>query len=552
MKKATRLVSLLLCMVMLFSVTSAFAVEFNEPGTFPIAKETVHFTIGIPKSTTVLDWDTNFMTTSLMEDMNCTFEFIEMGADNNEMKQKVDLLINAGEELPDILIYNPGAASASYYGSLGVFRSLNEYLDDAYYLPKALESIPYDAYTYARSADGNLYGLFTIEYAMETAIYIRLYTNMTFVEQLGLELPTSLQEFEDLLRAIKTGDPNGNGLNDEIPFLTSKTRLWNHFVMPLMTPFVYSVGQDGNNYLSFDENGKLQASYATEGWKEGLTWLRKLVKEELISPLCFTLNDDEVKAFANSGANGEEMIGVSTYYPVNWYPTGDERAVNWACMRCLEGFDGVRTAPMSIRTPTLNYVITESCDEPEAAFKLGDLMSCEYIGITQRWGEMGKDWDYTDVAKDVQNWEAPYENFDLYMIAYDDNSFWRGTEPQDACWIQAGVLVRHYAIANGVGVPAGSVSPYTQHVNESNSLYQEGGYAPDEFLTVLNYTEDEAVVIGETQSALKSYIAEYIGAVMMGTKNLEGDWDTFQTELEKIGLSDYLAAVQSAYDRMYK
>ncbi len=539
MKKATRLVSMLLCLVMLFSVTSAFAVEFNEPGNFPICKETVHFTIGIPKSTTVLDWDTNFMTTSLMEDMNCTFEFIEMGADSAEMKQKVDLLINAGEELPDILIYNPGAAAAAYYGSLGVFRSLNEYLDDAYYLPQALESIPYDAYTYARSADGNLYGLFSIEYAMETAIYIRLYTNMNFVEKLGLELPTSLQEFEDLLRAIKTGDPNGNGLNDEIPFLTSKTRLWNHFVMPLMTPFVYSVGQDGNNYLSFDENGKLQASYATEGWKEGLTWLRKLVKEELISPLCFTLNDEEVKAFANSGANGEEMIGISTYYPVNWYPTGDERAVNWACMRCLEGFDGVRTAPMSIRTPTLNYFITEYCEEPEAAFKLGDLLTGTKYTMMTRYGEEGVDYILADEAD-----ESFFEGYDALYIPI---LAW--AIPNNKRWDNGSPYIRNAVISNGVAVK-GKLSGLDAWANAmaADSL----PYADmSKIVGMIVYNDEELEIVNELQSNLATYYKECFSRFCTGDMDIEADWDAYISELETIGLSEYLEISQTAYDRMH-
>ena len=103
-----------------------------------------------------------------------------------------------------------------------------------------------------------------------------------------------------------------------------------------------------------------------------------------------------------------------------------------------------------------------------------------------------------------------------------------------------------------MGVKKGAVDLYTQHVNEGATLYQEGGFAPKEHIPVLIYTEDEGIVVAELQDTLKTFISEYIGAVMMGNKNLEGDWDAFQAELEKIGLSDYLAAVQSAYDRMYK
>ena len=82
MEKAKRLVVLLLCLALIMTLPVAGMADgtgdsnLNEPGTFPICKETVQFSIGIPKSTTVLDWDTNFMTESLEADVNCEFEFI--------------------------------------------------------------------------------------------------------------------------------------------------------------------------------------------------------------------------------------------------------------------------------------------------------------------------------------------------------------------------------------------------------------------------------------------------------------------------------------------
>lgn len=544
MKGRIRWLALLICIAVSFAAVGwaddASGSNVNEPGTFPICKETVDFSIGIPKSTTVLDWDTNFMTESLEKDVNCNFTFIEMGADNDEMKQKVELQVMAGgADLPDILIYTPGDSSANYYGQLGTFIALDDYIDKAYYYPKAVESIPYDPLTYARAADGHLYGLFNIEYAMETAIYIRLYTNMDFLETLGLDMPTTCQEFEDMLRAIKENDPNGNGINDEVGFMTSKNRLWNHFVMPLMTPFVYSVGQDGNNYLSFDENGKLQASYATEGWREGLTWIAGMVSEGLISPLCFTQDDEQVKTFANSAANGEQLIGVSTYYPVNWYPTGDKRAENWACMGALEGFDGKRVAPFSYRMPTLNYFITKNCEDPEAAFYLGDLLMGEKYTLMTRYGEENVDWVYADESD-----ESYYEGYDALYV-----SVLPWAIPNNKRWDNGSPYIRNPIISNGIAVK-GKLNGLDAWANEmaAESLpYVDYSKVVGKIV----YNEEELNEITEIQSNLETYYKECFSRFAVGDMSLENDWQSYIDELSAIGLERYLEVSQQAYDRMH-
>ena len=42
--------------------------------------------------------------------------------------------------------------------------------------------------------------------------------NTTWLERLGLEMPETLEEFANVLRAFRDQDPNGNGIQDEIPF----------------------------------------------------------------------------------------------------------------------------------------------------------------------------------------------------------------------------------------------------------------------------------------------------------------------------------------------
>lgn len=544
MRKTRTVLALLLCLAVMLSTPFVGMAEgdpnLNEPGVFPICKEKIQLSIGIPKSSTVIDWDTNFMTLSLEEDMNCEFTFIEMGANNDEMKQKVELqIMSGGAELPDILIYSPGEASANYYGQLGTFVALDDYMDSAFFYPTAVESIPYDPMMYAKSPDGHLYGLFSIEYAMETSINIRIYTNMDFLEALGLDIPTSCQEFEDLLRAIRDGDPNGNGIADEVGFMTCKSRLWNTMVTPLMTPFVYAVGQDGNNFLSFDENGKIQASYATEGWREGLTWIAGMVSEGLISPLSFTQDEEQVKTFANSAANGEQLIGVTTYYPVNWYPTGDERAVNWAITGTLEGFDGERTAPFAHRMPGLNYFITKNCENPEAAFRLGDLLMSEKYTLMTRYGEENVDWLHAEPGD-----ESYYEGYEaLYVPVLP----W--AVPNNKRWDNGSPLIRNPIISNGVSV-RGKLSGLDAWANEmASSNLEYVDYS--KLVGKIIYTEEEMDEITEIQSTIETYYKECFSRFAVGDLSLETDWQDYLDQLNAMGLERYLALTQGAYDRMH-
>ena len=545
MKKASfpaRLTCLALALMLVLS-GAAFAYQadpnLNEPGALPLCKETVALSLGHARSTTVIDYNTNYMTEQIQKDGNFTLEFVEMGSNNDEMKQKVELMVMAGgNDLPDVLMYNPGQANVLYYGQLGTFVNLNDYFDNSsYFLKEALKDMTWDPMPYARSADGNLYGLFAMSTAMETAIYLRLYTNTEFLEALGVEMPTSLQEFEDFLRAVKEKDPNGNGQNDEVGFMTSKTRLWNHMVMPLMTPFIYSVGQGGNNYLSFDENGKIQASYATEQWREGLRWIHKLVSEGLISPFSFTQDDEQVKTFANSSS--DQLIGVSTYYPVNWYPTGDERAVNWACMPALTGFDGNRVAPYAPEMPAMNFFITKTCENPEAAFRLGDMMMGEKYTLMTRYGEENVDWVHADPS-DV----SYYEGYDALYVSVLPWSI-----PQNKRWDNLGAWLRTPTISNGIAV-RGKLTGLDAWANEMASSCVQY-IDQSKVVSMIIYNQEESDVINEIVSNIETYRNECFSRFAVGDMSLDHDWESYLAEMENMGLSTYLEYAQNAYNRMH-
>lgn len=512
--------------------------------------EPVKLTIWCPDSTKVADFNDNATTTWLEEQGNFDLEIITIPSADFATKINMALTVGAVEDLPDIIMGNSKAiptASLMEWYEAGSVLPLTQYYKDpelAKNINEAIERTGVDYTAQLRMPDGEIYsiGIFNQSYANEYSA--KTWINKTWLDKLGLPVPTTTEEFYNVLKAVSETDLNGNNKNDEIPFVGATGSTYNKYLQFLMNAYVYA----GDSHYRVVENGTVSSAVTTEEFKESLKYIRKLFQEKLILNESLTMNSDQLKTLMNTEEN---TVFAYTYTTPSIF-TDTARRDEYICIAPLVGPEGVQFASFKESSASNGMIVTANCKNPEAAFKMGDLLSSEVMGISARFGKQGVDWDYLADAKNPDEWQSAFPNFPLYIVCYDDATFWAAKEPTHNGWMQTGPYVRQYAIANGMGVKKGEVSLYTQHVNEGATLYQEGGFAPKECIADLIYNEDESVIITETQSTLDSYIEEYIGAVMMGTKNLEGDWDAFQNELEKMGLSDYLAAVQSAYDRMYK
>ena len=108
-----------------------------------------------------------------------------------------------------------------------------------------------------------------------------------WLHNLGLDLPTTTDEFADVLRAFRDNDANGNGNpNDEIPLAFKFTDWGGYDHGPYMGAFCYPLNQQ---YVLVDNNQVVFLGNQ-EGFKEGTKWLAELYGEGLIDPepLSFT------------------------------------------------------------------------------------------------------------------------------------------------------------------------------------------------------------------------------------------------------------------------
>ena len=81
------------------------------------------------------------------------------------------------------------------------------------------------------------------------------------------------------------------------------------------------------------------------------------------------------------------------------------------------------------------FFITRDCENPEAAFRVGDMLVSQYFSIVTRWGEEGVDWDYVENVEGADQYVPWAEGFNVLFVVYDDATFWSSGEVQNRSWM---------------------------------------------------------------------------------------------------------------------
>ena len=133
-------------------------------------------------------------------------------------KEKKGLLF-AGE-LPDAF-YGQGILSdvdVIKYGNQGMLIPLNDLIDKhAPNVKKLLEENP-EYKKQLTAPDGNIYSLPSLT-ELSPVTHDKLFINKNWLDQLGMKVPETLDEFKETLQAFRDNDLNGDGTTeDQIPF----------------------------------------------------------------------------------------------------------------------------------------------------------------------------------------------------------------------------------------------------------------------------------------------------------------------------------------------
>lgn len=533
------------------SITSSSSTDSSDTAT----GEGTTLTIGLVQNTLTTDYEDNYLTNLIEESTGVNLEFFFFPSDSTEAKQKFSMMVAGGEELPDIVCLSLSDIERYNYGSGGYFIPLNDYMEndaenwnimmDTWATPEQKSNLLRDAYSF----DGNMYVFPTFYCDPADAVALYMSINQTWLDNLGLEVPTTTDELYNVLKAFKEQDANGNGdPNDEIPMMGHTG--WQGDVSTfLMNSFTYYAFNSDFGYQLTAEDGQLRAPFVTDEFREGLRFIHKLVEEGLLSDLSFSQTDAELKSIMQAPDDQDSLVGVMVGHPSAIFGSGVARVKDYIGIPSLEGPDGVEYAPFNYQGGSNSIFITCDCENPDEAFRFLDAMQDTELSLSMRFGEKDVHWRYAEG-------ESRYSGIgEEYTAVYE-----QGFNPDEVVpWTTENNIIWHDNTLNSLPplLMGGNLNvPYTDELQEYklgelcyNTFPARYNLHPEEMPIKVIFNEEETNRINDIQTSIQTYVDESITRFALGDMDIESGWDAYLAELDAMGLSEYLETSQTAYDR---
>lgn len=221
-----------------------------------------------------------------------------------------------------------------------------------------------------------------------------MFMNKKWLDKVGMEVPTTAEEFYQVLLAFRDADANGNGVKDEIPFEFSKSN-WAAQIMNLANSFGIAGESYANEYHYFKvEDSTVVTQADTEQFKAFLEYANKLASEGLLDIEGFSQAGDQYYTKLKGGL-------VGCYYgwtPVNNF--GAEAAADWVTVKpfkALDDVEPVKTGTLFNNTYCKMFSLDKDCSNVEAALHWWNYISSSTeMKHTVAYGKQGVIWDIVD------------------------------------------------------------------------------------------------------------------------------------------------------------
>ncbi len=505
----------------------------NAAGELPIVKERITLNLGVKDYKYVEDYETNAYTKWLEEQTGIDLEFTVFPSSNH--MEKLRLQVASDSKLPDILInLSLGEADLKNFGESGAIIDLRDMIEnEGYWVKQMFENAIDSDYLQRSILTGE--AMYYMPYYIEQPgndYSLKAFINKKWLDELGLAMPETTEDFYNVMKAFKERDPNGNGKQDEIGITGSKNG-WNETVIPfLMNSFVY----DNMDNRMVVEDGKVYAAFTTEEWREGLRYMKRLTDEGLFDVQSLTQDNSVLKTLAQNP--GDNIIGAFVSgSPDALFGVDNERLAEYEAIPPLKGPDGVAYAYKSNGGSNMGGIITRDCENKLAAFRLLDFMMSEESALRSRYGVPGVDW--------TEAQEGDVCIFDSIGVEPRIRSILPYNATQNSHWYAQNPQFRSYEIANGI---VWDGNPLDGEYFKAKALSAYIDKEPEERVRKLKLSDIETDEYATLSSDIKSYVTEMTSLFIIGRKDIDKDWDEYITTLNNMDVDRYTELVQLGYD----
>ena len=514
-----------------------------EPGTVNTNTDQTEFSIISGISALSSGYDDNPVLNEMAENAGISITWETM---SDSLSEQVNIRI-AGNDLPDA--FNAVGFSnydLTNYGQDGTFIDLTPYITEEYMpnLTKILDEHP-DIRAAITMDDGCIYGLPAGEQmgtaGVGKAEDYNIYTipqysmiNKTWLDELGLEVPTTLDELHDVLVAFQENDMAtmyGNDAGQTIP-LSFGIDQW------CWGQNIYYAGFGFTNWtndvcadLLLQPDGTVNFVSDDDNYRAALEYFHDWFTEGLIDQEVFSQDDTQYMAKCGQG-----RVGVATW----WYieELMGDHADDYVFLPVLDGPDGTHNVTVrdggGINSGSLS--ITSACESPINLLKFYDQWYIPENTMQLQYGPIG-----------------------TYFTGQDENGLWQSVTDEEA-QAQFGKSAGELKSEMEVAGPKLILSDYYANVFEMEPRAQERltdlydywmQYVDDTTTYPIDcvFTSDELDTIDRYRVDFENFVAEQEAAWLRDGGITDETWAAYKDNLNSYGMDKLLEVYQAAYDR---
>lgn len=512
---------------------------------FPIVEDKVTLSAMVMSISLHGDFNTMDFTKYMEEKTNVKIDWKVVP--NGSAVTEAKTLAFASGNMPD-MFFITDTHMTSYdiatYGPQGLIAELTDLIDN--YAPN-LRAIFEKHPEYKKNImndQGQIYSLpsITDQTKLHSNYKSKMYINKKWLNTLGLSMPTTIDELYKVLQKFKNGDPNGNGLADEIPFSAKDLD------PAMLGPWGLSYWWD-MDMMTIDDNKKVQFVPMTDAFKEGLSFWAKCLKEGLLDSDIQSMSVEELRGKLSTT---DEKIGVFMS-EADFLDYGFERAQDYEMVPPLKGPDGKQSwTYMARQNFANNYaVISGTCKNKEAAIRWIDFLYSEEGTMLVNEGISGKAYTYQEDGKikNTFNENAPLGD-DGKQI---EGNAWRYQMTPGyvlPSYRSQELYERQIPLADSGMTDA---ERQGQKLNDrSYELYDP--VKPKYPMPYILFSASDSALVGNNgtlSGPILGLASETLQAALFGEFSIEAEWDAYVKNLKTMGVERLISIYQSYIDRYY-
>lgn len=482
---------------------AAVAVDVKKEG-YPVVDTPVHIKAvgyGEPGSG---EWNDYPVFKEISEQTNVFVDFQTISGDGSD--EKLNLIL-ASKNLPDAIFSGLSTEKITSYAKKGIIRPIDDLIEN--YAPNIKRVL--DENPAIRKAitlpDGHIYAVPSVNVDKDPVASTTLNINKGWLDQLGLDIPKTTDEFVEVLRAFKTMDPNGNGEADEIPFTYEPKPPYNVWNGDTGMSGAFGVTDSSSNLM-------LQGDHyiftpVSDGYKEYVKWTAMMYKEGLIDIEIFTQDHNQYMAKIASDRCGAYL----TNGPVR------TEAAEYITIEPLIGPKGDQLwSSLDFSIDKNRGVITTANKYPEATMR------------------------YIDSFYELEN--SMKLRAGIYLEKQGDKYLMHPTVPGKK------------SMAPGSYVATLQTKEiYDTYIIKTETMLEEEARKErySKFLAapnpLINFTPEESKEISTLFVDIQKVVDENKAKWTTNQSDIDKDWDAYVESLEKIGLARYLEIYNAALTR---